>query len=95
MNEEKRKISSTTILLIVGLAFVGVLVIFALFSTPLSPSALSSKGGLFVKFNGNSSLRSNSYFSLDFTIVNVYDVPLENVKVWVEAGRLFSILQTI
>jgi hypothetical protein len=50
-----------------------------------------SKSGLSVKFNGNSSLKSNSYFNLNFTIVNVYDVPLENAEVWVEAGKLFML----
>jgi hypothetical protein len=89
MNGNEKKISTTTIFLVIGIAIVVVLVIFALFSS--SPSTQSSKSSLSIKFNGNISLKSNNYFNLNFTIVNTYEVPLENVKVWMEAGKLFSI----
>jgi hypothetical protein len=89
MNGDGKKISTTTIFLIVGIAIVVVLVIFALFSS--SPSTQYSKSSLSIKFIGNTSLKSNNYFNLNFTIVNTYDVTLENAKVWVEAGKLFSI----
>jgi hypothetical protein len=89
MNGEEKKTSTTTIFLIVSFAIVIVLIIFALISS--IPSTQSTKSSLSLKFIGNTSLKSNNYFNLDFTIVNTYDVPLENVKVWVEAGKLFSI----
>jgi hypothetical protein len=92
MNGEEKKRSPTTLLLTIGLALVFVIIIFALFSsTPFTSSSQLSKGGLSVKFNGNSSLKSDNYFNLNFTVLNTYDVPLENVKMWVEAGRLFTI----
>jgi hypothetical protein len=89
MDGEGKKTSITIILLIIGFVFVFALIIFALFSS--TPYPQSSKSGLSIKFNGNTSLKSNNYFNLDFTIVNTYDVPLENVKVWIEAGKLFTI----
>jgi hypothetical protein len=89
MNGDGKKISTTTIFLIIGIAIVFVLIVFALFSS--SPSTQSSKSSLSIKFNGNTSLKSNNYFNLNFTIVNTYEVPLENVRVWVEAGKLFSV----
>ena len=90
MNGKERKTSPTTIILIVGFAVVLVLIIFALFSS--SPSTFySSKNTLTVKLWRNTSLKSNSYFDLNFTIINSYDFPLENVKVWLEGGKLFTI----
>ena len=90
MNGEEKKTTPTTIILIVGFALVLALIIFALFSS--SPSTIqSSRSALTVKLWGNTSLKSNSYFDLNFTIINSYDVPLENVKVWLEGGKLFSI----
>jgi len=89
MNGEEKKTTPTTIILIVGFALVLALIIFALFSS--SPSTIqSSRSALTVKLWGNTSLKSNSYFDLNFTIINSYDVPLENIKVWLEGGKLFS-----
>jgi len=89
MNGEEKKTSPTTIFLIIGAALVIVLIIFALFTS--TPSTKTSESTLTMKFNGNTTLKSNSYFNLNFTIINSYDIPLENLRVWVESGRLFTI----
>jgi hypothetical protein len=88
MNGEEKKTSLTTILLIIGAALVIILIIFTLFT---SPSTKISESTLAIKFNGNTTLKSNSYFNLNFTITNPYDIPLDNLRVWVEAGKLFTI----
>jgi len=90
MNGEEKKTSPTVIILTVGLALLFILVIFAFFSP--SPSTFQPfKSALAVKLWGNTTLKSNSYFNLNFTIMNSYDVPLENMKVWLESGKLFTI----
>jgi hypothetical protein len=92
MNGEEKKTSTTTIFLIVGVAIVVVVIIFALFSLfPSGESPQTYSSGLSIKFNGNTTLKSNSYFNLNFTISNPYDIPLKNIKVWVDAGKLFTI----
>ena len=90
MNGEEKKTSPAAIILTVGLALLFVLIIFAFFLP--SPSTFhSSKNALTVRLWESTTLKSNSYFNLNFTIVNSYDVPLKNIKVWLESGKLFTI----
>jgi len=86
---------ATTVLIVLSvIAIIAVPILLSppttLFSPELSGSK-ASKNALTIRLWGNTSLKSNSYFDLNFTIINSYDVPLENVKVWLEAGRLFAI----
>jgi len=91
MDEEGSKISLKSIILIIGGIIVIALIIFALFSSP-QPYSQSKKEGLTVKLYDNTSLKSSSYFNLNFTIQNTYDVALENFKIWMESGSLFTAL---
>ena len=90
MNGEGKKTNLTMIIMILGFALIFLLIIFALFSSPPTGSS-SLKGGLDARFNGNTNLKSGGYFDLNFSIINSYDVLLENIKVWVEAGKIFTI----
>ncbi len=92
MNSEEKKTSTTTIFLIIGIAIVFVLIMFAIFSSPPSTQTPTSLRGLNVKFNGNTTLRSNTFFDLNFTISNPYEISIENTRIWVESGKLFTTL---
>jgi hypothetical protein len=86
---EEKKSSPITLLVIIGLAIVFVVLIFAMFT----PSSKSSRQitSIVARFNGNTTLKSNSFFNLNFTISNPYDISLENVRIWIEAApELFS-----
>ena len=89
MNGKEKKNNYSSLLIIGGGILVFVLIVFALFSS-LSSTSQSQKSGLSVKYNGNTTLKSNTYLNLNFTISNIYDFPLENVRIWVEAGALFT-----
>jgi hypothetical protein len=91
MNGEGSKTSSKSIILIIGGIIILVLIIFALFPSPQQYPQLK-KGGLTVKLHSNTNLKSNSYFNLNLTIQNTYDVTLENTRVWMESGSLFTVL---
>jgi hypothetical protein len=89
MDGEGKKSNTFTLLLILGGAIVLVILIFAIFSSP-SSIPQTQKDGLTIKLYGNTTLKSNTYLNLNFTILNTYDVELENFRVWVEAGNLFT-----
>jgi len=90
MGNEEKKTSTITFLLIIGIAIVFVLMIFAIFSSYPQTQYSTSPGGLDVRFNGNTTLKSNTFFDLNFTVFNPYEISIENVKIWVESGRLFT-----
>jgi hypothetical protein len=89
MNGEEKKTTPSSLFLILGGAIVLVILIFAIFSSPPS-TVQTQKSGLSIKLNENATLKSNTYFNLNFTILNNYDVVLENFRVWTEAGNLFT-----
>ena len=86
MDEEKKVSWPVIIGVLLGAFFIVILVLSSLNTT--SPTTSSS--GLQVKVFNNLTLKSGSYFTFNSTIYNPYNISLQNVRVWLYSGSIFT-----
>jgi hypothetical protein len=87
MDEEKKVSWPVIIGVLLGAFFIVILVLSSLNTT--SPTT-SSSSGLQVKVFNNLTLKSGSYFTFNSTIYNPYNISLQNVRVWLYSGSIFT-----